>query len=109
MIIEMRLLWLVEDYFISRHNDLMRGGYSRALNLKITALRLKRKIWTFRWLNQVILQQIITYLDKSNHHDWNKMCEIAMLSLFTEFTKEFESTWAVTKTAVYLRLSEYFC
>ena len=44
MIIEMRLLWLVEDYFISRHNDLMQGGYSRALNLKITALHLKRKI-----------------------------------------------------------------
>ena len=47
--------------------------YSRALNLKITTLHFKRKVSTFFWLNQIILLQIITYLNTSNHHDCNKM------------------------------------
>ena len=74
--IEMRLLWLVEDCVISHHYDLTRGGYSRVLNLKITTLHFKRKVSTFCWLNQIILLQIIAYLDTSNHHDYNKMCKL---------------------------------
>ena len=39
------------------------------------------------------IKKLLAHLDTGNQRYYNKMC--AMLSLFTEFITEFESSWAI--------------
>lgn len=62
----------------------------------------------FWWLNKINLLKLLAYLDTTVHHNCNKIC--VMLTLSTENTTEFESTWVITKNTkkkIPLRFSEY--
>ena len=50
----------------------------------------KSRMWIFCWLNKINLLKLSVYLDTSDQQNYNKTCEI-----FSSFTTEFESTWAI--------------
>ena len=52
----------------------------------------KREILIICWFNWINLQNLLAYHD-TNDHNCNKIC--AMLSLFAEFTTEFERSCAI--------------
>ena len=55
----------------------------------------ERNICSFCWLNSRNLLKLLAYLDTSNQQSCKKIS--AMLSLFTEFTTEFESTLVIIR------------
>ena len=62
----------------------------------------------FWWLNKINLLKLLAYLHTTIHHNCNKIC--VMLTLSTENTTEFESTWVITKNTkkkIRLRFSEH--
>ena len=67
----------------------------------------KSRMWIFCWLNKINLLKLSVYLDTSDQQNYNKTCEI-----FSSFTTEFESTWAIMLKQVFasgsVTIVEYF-
>ena len=101
-----RFVNVSEKVINAMEQNLLRRAQIRLLSL---AVPFSKEMYDFFWwLNKINLLKLLAYLDTTIHHNCNKIC--VMLTLSTENTTEFESTWVITKNTkkkIRLRFSEH--